>query len=235
MVGQGRKGDSMFHYVKDRDFLSRMKSDAADTVNRLVQRINNDGFMTVRSELVGSGRRKLITQNASEPVDIDYNLVIERCDHNKFGLYDGKKIKEYVKSVFDSVLQDKKEEPSDDSTSCLSSKKYCYKDCKNKTKFGIDLAILKEDIFGNLHRLIHQKTGFVSYDQWFWNQIPNSREVFSRAEAIRQKGLWSEVERAYLDKKNMYLARNDYNHPSFVCFIEAVNEVDYSLKCRIIC
>ena len=59
MVGQGRKGDSMFHYVKDRDFLSRMKSDAADTVNRLVQRINNDGFMTVRSELVGSGHSDL--------------------------------------------------------------------------------------------------------------------------------------------------------------------------------
>lgn len=91
MVGQGRKGDAMFHYIKDRGFLSRIKSDAADTVNRLVQRINNDGFMTVRSELVGSGRRKLITQNASEPVDIDYNLVIERCDHIKFGLYDGKK------------------------------------------------------------------------------------------------------------------------------------------------
>ena len=49
----------MFHYVKDRDFLSRMKSDAADTVNRLVQRINNDGFMTVRSELVGSGHSDL--------------------------------------------------------------------------------------------------------------------------------------------------------------------------------
>ena len=234
MVGQWRKGDSMFHYVKDGDFLSRMKSDVADTVNRLVQRINNDGFMSVRSELVGSGRRKLITQNASEPVDIDYNLVIEWCDQNKFGSYDGRRIKEYVKSVFDSVLQGKKEEPSDDSTSCLSSKKYYFNDCKNKTEFGIDLAILKEDSFGNLHRLIHQKTGFVSYDQWFWNQVPNSREIFSRAEAIRQKGLWGKVERAYLDKKNMYLTRNDFNHPSFICFVEAVNEVDYSLKSRMV-
>ena len=30
--------------------------------------------------------------------------------------------------------------------------------------------------------------------------------------------------------KNMYLVRNDYNHPSFICYIEAVNNVYNSRK-----
>lgn len=29
----------------------------------------------------------------------------------------------------------------------------------------------------------------------------------------------------YLEKKNMYLLRQDHNHPSFVVYVEAVNEV----------
>ena len=215
----------MYHYIADRNFLSRMKTYAADTVNRLVQEINNNGLMKVRSELVGSGRKNLITQNASEPVDLDYNLIIEWLDQSEFGFYDGKRIKEYVKEDFDWVLRRKSEDPSDDSKSCLSTKKYFFKGCKNKTAFGIDLAILKKDSSGNLHRLIHYKTGIVLLDQWYWNLVPDSRELSSRVGIIKQNGLWGEVEEVYLNKKNMYLTRNDYNHPSFICFIEAVNEV----------
>ena len=37
--------------------------------------------------------------------------------------------------------------------------------------------------------------------------------------------MWEEVREKYLDKKNMYLKRNDHYHPSFVCYIEAVNEI----------
>ena len=29
----------------------------------------------------------------------------------------------------------------------------------------------------------------------------------------------------YLEKKNMYLSWQDHNHPSFVVYVEAVNEV----------
>ena len=33
------------------------------------------------------------------------------------------------------------------------------------------------------------------------------------------------VREQYLALKNMYLSKNDINHPSFICYIEAVNNV----------
>lgn len=42
---------------------------------------------------------------------------------------------------------------------------------------------------------------------------------------IKKYNLWNNVRNAYLNKKNMYLKRRDYNHSSFNCYIEAVNEV----------
>lgn len=64
----------MYHYIEDKDFLKRMKSLCSDIINQLVQSINNDSVMTVEAHLVGSGARNLITQNAKEPIDLDYNL-----------------------------------------------------------------------------------------------------------------------------------------------------------------
>lgn len=66
----------MFHYVTNQEFLSAMKEDCSDLINQLVQRINNEGYMEVRAELVGSGMRGLITQNAQDPIDLDYNLIL---------------------------------------------------------------------------------------------------------------------------------------------------------------
>ena len=40
-----------------------------------------------------------------------------------------------------------------------------------------------------------------------------------------KQGLWQEVRDRYLEKKNMYLSWQDRNHPSFVVYVEAVNEV----------
>ncbi len=44
-----------------------MKADAADTINRLVQVINNEGWMKVRAWLVGSGKRNLKMQDPNHP------------------------------------------------------------------------------------------------------------------------------------------------------------------------
>ena len=44
-------------------------------------------------------------------------------------------------------------------------------------------------------------------------------------------GKWMLVRQQYEKIKNMYLIRNDYNHPSFVCYVEAVNNV-YNLRKR---
>ena len=44
-------------------------------------------------------------------------------------------------------------------------------------------------------------------------------------EYIKEKGKWQLVRSQYLDIKNRYLRQNDHDHPSFICYIEAVNNV----------
>ena len=73
---------------------------------------------------------------------------------------------------------------------------------------------------------IHNKNVYaLGLDQYTWNEVPNSHQVKDRADKLKRAGLWQKVRDRYLEKKNMYLFRPDHNHPSFVVYVEAVNEV----------
>ena len=213
----------MYHYIEDKDFLKRMKAHCADIINQLVQAINSDSVMTVEAHMVGSGARNLITQNANEPIDLDYNICILECFEMRFN--DGRAIKEYIRKEFNKVLAKNKWGDCDDSTSALTTKQRSFQK-GNKTRFSIDLAIVRENHRG-WERLIHNKTGWVVYDQWYWNEAPNSRGLAEKVEDIKEENLWLEVRELYLEKKNFYLRRGDNNHPSFNVYIETINEIYY--------
>ena len=217
----------MFHYVEDKEFLHRMKAICSDIVNRLVQTINREDFMTVRAHLVGSGAKNLILQNENEAVDLDYNLEVMEGVQRDFN--NATKIKEYIRKKFNKILQASGWSDCSDSTSCLSTKKMQFKK-GNKTEFSIDLAIVHKNPDGTWYRLIHRKTGFIATDSWIWNEAPNSKGLSEKADWIKKNANWLDVRKSYKRKKNMYLARNDHNHPSFVCYIEAVNEVYQNAK-----
>jgi len=38
---------------------------------------------------------------------------------------------------------------------------------------------------------------------------------------------WNDIKKRYLEKKNFYLRKQDQTHPSFVVFVETINEVYY--------
>ena len=79
---------------------------------------------------------------------------------------------------------------------------------------------------GNYMRLIHNKNVYaLGLDQYTWNEVPCSHQVKDKADELKEAGLWQEVRDRYREKKNMYLSRQDHNHPSFVVYVEAVNEV----------
>ena len=212
----------MYHWIEDKDFLNRMKSLCSDIVNQLVQAINSDGLMEVKQHLVGSGAKNLITQNANEPIDLDYNLEI--IDSGDTNINDGRTIKNYVQEVFDSVLIKAGWNPCQDSTSALTTDQRYFKK-GNRTPFSIDICIIRVDRNGSWYRLIHQKTGIVQMDQYYWNEAPQSRGLTDRVEWLKDNDCWLEVRDAYLEKKNMYLTWNDRNHHSFNIYIEAVNEI----------
>ena len=48
---------------------------------------------------------------------------------------------------------------------------------------------------------------------------------------IKKCGKWELVREQYLRIKNRYLSANDQDHPSFVCYAEAVNNVYNSRNC----
>lgn len=210
----------MYDWIKDKEFLSKMRRECSDVVNRLVQSINNDDYLKVEMQMVGSGAKNLETQNANEPVDLDYNISIIDINGN---INDCQKIKEYVRKEFNKALKSKGWGDCKDSTSALTTEKRHFTK-GNQTSFSIDLAIVCE-ARGSWYRLIHEKTGNTSTDRWFWNEGPNSNGLRDKIDWLKSKNHWNEVRDAYLKKKNMYLSRGDKNHPSFNCYIEAVNEV----------
>ena len=211
----------MYKFVKDKDFLHSMRSVCSDIVNQLVQTINNEGFLTVQAHLIGSGAKNLITQNENEDIDLDYNLVII---NSSWDINDCKQIKEYVKKKFNDVLKNSGLGACSDSKSCLSTKKLHFME-DYQTKFSIDLAIVFEEQDGTWYRLIHEKTGYVDHDRWIWNISRNSKELTNKVKWIKDNNLWSKLRNAYLNKKNMYLNEKEKQHPSFICYIEAVNEI----------
>ena len=218
----GKEGEKfMYHYIEDKEFLGKMKNLCSDIMNQLKQQINNDSVMQVDIHLVGSGAKNLITQNANEPIDLDYNICVEEVYGIRFN--DGKAIKNHIQKHFNTILQKFDLDDCQDSTSVLSTNTIYFKK-GNKTEFKIDLAITRETNYG-WERLIHQKTGFIDSDQWYWNMSPNSRGLVDKMYIIKDNNLWLEVRDLYLEKKNMYLRRNDHNHPSFIVYIETINEV----------
>ncbi|MDE5598465.1 MAG: hypothetical protein K2J04_11640, partial [Lachnospiraceae bacterium] len=206
----------MYHYIQDKDFLKRLKGACSDIVNQLVQSINNDSVMTVKACLVGSGAKNLITQNENESIDLDYNLCI--VSTKSINILGGREIKEYVRKQFNKVLRSNGWDDCQDSTSALTTGKYAFQK-GNKTAFSIDIAVTC--MYNNSwHRLVHQKTGFVNLDKYFWNEVCDSRGLEEKVRVIKMKHLWDEVREIYLNKKNFYLCRNDHNHPSFVIYVE---------------
>lgn len=208
----------MYEYVKDRAFLRSMRTMCGDTINRLVQRINNDGVLEVRACLIGSGAKNLVTRNGRGDVDLDYNLEILR------GAMCEKDIKKYVQEKFNEVLSEKGLGSCKNSTSCLTTKKWPVT-ADNSARVSIDLAIVRNTDRG-LQRLICEKTGIAAHDRWFWNDAPASRGLEERVRKLKEDPvLWQEVRKLYLDKKNMYLSRNGRSHPSYIIYIETINEI----------
>ncbi len=213
----------MYDWVTDKDFLKRSYSFCAGIVNQLVQNLKHYGIDSAMN-VVGSKNRNMMTQNAEGSIDYDFNILIRNADE----FLDARELKEIVRNAFNEVLRANGLKHCDDSTSALTTK-LMHLSNGNNTEFSIDLCIVKYDSYG-LHRLIHQKTGFVSSDRWIWNEVGDSRDLKTK-EVFLKPDYWPEVRDTYLRKKNMYLSRpQDHDHPSFVCYIEAVNEVYYKVK-----
>lgn len=208
---------NMYSYVHDKELKKIMISEGSDIMNRLKMKINNNEYLEVDFELVGSGAKNLITQNGNQPPDVDFNLIILDMKER----YNESSIKDYIKEQLNIVLRGKSLKDCSDSTSALTIKSV---PANKNAVFSVDVAIIKIE-YNQWYRLIHEKHETRATDRWYWNQGINFDEIYKKVDAIKEADGWTDFRNWYLDKKNYYLRKNDYNHPSYVVYIESVNEV----------
>jgi hypothetical protein len=210
----------MYHYLQDKEFERRIRRYGGEIMQQLCHNLKVDHDIGAQFYLVGSGARNLITQNENLPVDLDYNLEIIRCDD----FDDGKTLKECARKAFDNALRQRNQWNCQDSTSTLTSRQIRLD--FTSPLFSIDVCITCQDEDGCHHRLIHEKTGWISNDKYYWNKAPQSRRLREKAEYIRKNGRWEQVREQYLHIKNLRLSRGETKeHPSFTCYAEAVSNV----------
>lgn len=210
----------MFDYVEDKEFLSRIRNLCGGIMQDFCHYLKEDYDIGAIFYLVGSGARNLIVQNALLPIDLDYNLEIVRCEDYE----DCSMIKECARKSFNKALSKHGWGDCEDSTSSLTTKKRHFMK-GNPTEFSMDVCIVCRDTKEHFYRLIHEKTGPIYRDRYYWNEAPHSVRIQEKVKYIKKRGKWELVRKQYLNIKNRYLRQNDHNHPSFICYIEAVNNV----------
>ncbi len=216
----------MYHYVEDKAFLSDLRSLCGEIMQDLCHILASESGIGSTFYMVGSGARNLILQNNSQPIDLDYNLEIQSCSDFK----DCRYIKEKVIQAFNSALKLHGWGNCQDSTSCMTTERRHFTK-GNSTEFSMDVCIVCFDKNGQYHRLIHEKASVYALGRYYWNMAPNSANLRKKVKYIKDQGNWLAVREEYLRIKNMYLTRNvTTNHPSFICYVEAVNQVYNTMR-----
>ena len=199
----------------------RYRSDCSDVLKETCELLKEKGI-SAQFSLIGSGARNMITRNGEGPYDLDYNLLIMKAEERYWN--DLRLLKETVRNALNRAERNEFFSDAQDSTSCLTALLH-FKDTPN-VEFSFDVAITTKNKNGNYMRLIHNKNVYaLGLDQYTWNEVPRSHQVKDKADELKEAGLWQEVRDRYLEIKNMYLSWQDRNHPSFVVYVEAVNEV----------
>ena len=172
-------------------------------------------YFTFDIRLIGSGDKRLVTQNSEESFDLDYNIILQR---DKKGLLDNpKQIKDLFVSKFNKVL---KENIDGYFHACDSTSVVTVKIIRNNTiNFSFDVAIIVEGDDGYFYRLTNDKIS----NRYIWNRVKNSNNYFERFQRVKQCGKWMQFKKRYLELKNMHLSRQD-EVKSFSVFLETLNE-----------
>lgn len=191
------------------------RSDCSRILKKTCELLKAKGI-SAQFSLVGSGARNMITRDGDGPYDLDYNLLVMKADDEYRA---PRLLKDTIRSTLNKAVGGKFFSDAQDSTSCLTALLHFGKTLN--IKFSFDVAIIKKNPNGNYMRLVHNKP----WNQYTWNEVPRSHQVKDRADELKEAGLWQEVRDRYLEKKNMYLSRQYHDHPSFVVYVEAVNEV----------
>ena len=227
MGGLGNQEGSMYILVDDSES-HRYRSACSRILTETRDELKDKYDIISQFTLVGSGARNLITRNGNGPYDLDYNLEIIKAPDNAWNNL--KQLKETVRNCLNHAVGGNEFSDGKDSTAVLTSIRY-FTDEPN-VEFSFDVAIVTRNESGTLMRLIHNKNAwqFGSSGQYTWNEVKSSHDVLKKAKYIKDSDGWIFVRDRYVELKNMYLERHDNDHPSFIVYVEAVNEIYQKIK-----
>ena len=211
----------MFRIVDEAE-CKRYRLDCSSVLKKVCLMLKEKGI-SAQFTLVGSGARNMVTRNGDGPFDLDYNLEIIKAPEEYWNNL--RSLKDTIRILLDKAAGLKCFSESQDSTSCLTALLH-FKD-EPAIKFKFDVAIVSRNSKGKLRRLIHNKNAWgLGMDQYVWNEIPDSHDIAQKTRRLKAEGLWLTARDRYIDRKNMYLSRWwDKDHPSFIAYIETVNEI----------
>jgi len=202
----------MYKYVKQTQ-ATEMHKWCSNILNEVQCEVSD--YFTFDFRLIGSGDKRLVTQNGNNPFDLDYNIILQK---DKKGLLNNpKQIKDIFISRFNKILEEKDIDAkgASNSTSVITIKLHN----NNGIHFTFDVAILVENNDGLFYKITYDKnTG-----RYIWNALPNSKNFVEKFRHLKEKGYWLDFKERYLELKNMHLTRND-NVKSFSIFLETLNE-----------
>lgn len=216
-----------YDYVSEKE-VKPYRSECSRILTELRDYLNMEYGINTQFFLVGSGShaRKLVMRNGNAPFDLDYNLMVIGMPEEYWN--NTRRLKNTVRDSLNLILRKSRSRvvrggqfsDGKDSTSVITALMYTS-GILSQVAFSFDLAILARDEDGTYYRLIHDK-GSGSYH---WGEAPSVHRVREKADAIKSKRRWADVRDRYKEKKNMYLKRQDKNHPSFIVYVETINEV----------
>lgn len=206
----------MYEFVSESE-IKPYRSYCSEILTELRDLLLEEHEINTQFILVGSGARNMVMRNGSGLFDLDYNLVIISMPDEFWSNL--RRLKNTVISSLNKIVGKTCFSDGHDFTSVISV--YLYLNHTPTVKFKLDIAILSENRQGNLCRLIHDKWRNV----FNWCEVPSSKNVRARADKLKKLGRWYDVRDEYLKLKNLYLQRGDRDHPSFVVYVEAVNQV----------
>lgn len=209
----------MYKYIEE-SVIKPYRGYCSNVLSELRDNLNKHYDIITQFSLVGSGSdsRNMVTANGNGPFDLDYNLQIIRMPNKNWDNL--KSLKDTVRNELNKIVHDTFFSDGKDSKSVITSLLHFQE--TPRVEFSFDIAILAKNKNGNWCRLIHDKS---FQNQFTWNEVPTSHDVKDKAQILKANHLWNEVRECYLNLKNNYLQNNDTNHPSFIVYVEAVNQV----------
>ncbi len=213
----------MYEFVEE-SVIKPYRQSCSNDLTQLRDALKEEYDIITQFSLVGSGSdsRNMVTRNGNGPFDLDYNLQILSMPNKYWN--DLRNLKETIRRTLNKIVEHDWFSDSKDSTSVLTT--ILHFENSPQFNFSFDVAILARNSQENWCRLVHNKNAWgVGNDQYTWTEVPHSHNVKDKAKALKNDSLWNEVRETYLDKKNMYLTRRDTDHPSFIVYVESVNEV----------